>query len=133
MIQPRLLLASAVGLAALAGAAAALEPAQTALAQSYYAAASGDAARGKTFFFTSNTNAKGDTKSCATCHGSNLAAPGKSAAGKEIGPMAASAAPKRYTDRAEVEKWFKRNCNDVFARECSAQEKSDVLAFLLSL
>lgn len=133
MIQTRLFLASAVGILALAGAAAALEPAQKALAQVYFAAAPGDAARGKTFFFAPNTNAKGETKSCATCHGSNLAAPGKSAAGKEIGPMAASVAPKRYTDRAEVEKWFKRNCNDVLARECSAQEKSDILAFLLSL
>jgi hypothetical protein len=30
-----------------------------------------------------------------------------------------------------VEKWFKRNCNDVLARACTPAEKADVLAYLL--
>ena len=46
--------------------------------------------------------------------------------------MAASANPKRFTDAIEVEKWFKRNCGDVLGRECTAIEKGDVLAYLLS-
>jgi hypothetical protein len=32
-----------------------------------------------------------------------------------------------------VEKWFKRNCNDVAGRACTALEKGDVLTYLLSL
>jgi hypothetical protein len=47
--------------------------------------------------------------------------------------MAASASPKRYSDPAEVEKWFKRNCGDVLGRECTATEKGDVLVYLLGL
>lgn len=129
----KLAFASFAAIVVVAGGARALDAAQTSLAQRYYAAAPGDAARGKTFFFAERVNAKGETKSCATCHTTNLKGPGKSAAGKEIGPMAASVAPKRFTDPAEVEKWFKRNCDDVLSRACTAQEKSDVLAFLLSI
>ena len=41
--------------------------------------------------------------------------------------------PERFTDPAKSEKWFRRNCNDVLARECTAAEKADVLAWLISL
>ena len=37
------------------------------------------------------------------------------------------------TDSARVDKWFRRNCKDVLARECSAAEKADVLAYLIGL
>ena len=37
------------------------------------------------------------------------------------------------TDVARVDKWFRRNCNDVLSRECSAAEKADVLAYLNGL
>ena len=114
-------------------AAAAQSPAQQALYQSYAAQAPGDAARGKAFFLGEHTGGKPDTPSCTSCHTTNPAAPGKTRAGKAIEPMAASATPKRFTDAAEVEKWFRRNCGDVLGRDCTAQEKSDVLAFLLSL
>ena len=33
----------------------------------------------------------------------------------------------------KVAKWFKRNCNDVLDRECTAQEKGDVLSYLLTV
>ena len=36
-------------------------------------------------------------------------------------------------DLAKTEKWFKRNCNDVVGRECSASEKANVLAWLLTV
>ena len=38
-----------------------------------------------------------------------------------------------FSDPAKVEKWFRRNCNDVAGRECTAGEKADVLAWLISL
>jgi hypothetical protein len=37
----------------------------------------------------------------------------------------------RFTRTGKVEKWFKRNCNDVLGRTCTAQEKGDVLTYLL--
>ena len=37
------------------------------------------------------------------------------------------------TDEAKVDKWFRRNCNDVLSRECTAVEKADVLAYLNAL
>jgi hypothetical protein len=39
----------------------------------------------------------------------------------------------RFSDSAKVEKWFKRNCNDVLGRECDAQEKADVLSWLMTV
>lgn len=130
---PASLARPALALMLLAGPALAIDAGQKALFDSYQSAAIGDVARGKAFFLGQHSGGKPDSPSCTSCHTSNLAGPGKTKAGKEIGPMAASIARTRYTDRAEVEKWFKRNCADVLGRECSAQEKSDVLAFLLSL
>jgi hypothetical protein len=46
--------------------------------------------------------------------------------------MAVSVSPLRYTNTAKVEKWFKRNCNEVLGRECTAQEKGDWLAYMTS-
>ena len=53
--------------------------------------------------------------------------------GKAIAPMAPAANPKAFTDAAKVDKWFRRNCNDVLERECTPAEKADVLAYLISL
>jgi hypothetical protein len=53
--------------------------------------------------------------------------------GKPIAAMAPAFNAERFTDPAKTEKWFRRNCNDVIGRECSAGEKADVLAWLLSL
>jgi hypothetical protein len=66
-----------------------------------------------------------------SCHGENPSVPGKNAkTGKVIEPMAVSANPKRFTDRAEVEKWFKRNCQQVLGRECTPGEKGDFITFM---
>lgn len=88
------------------------------------------AARGERLFKTTH----GNDWSCASCHTVNPLAPGKHAkTGKRIAPLAPAANPQRFTDRAKVEKWFKRNCNDVLGRPCSAREKGDVLTYLNSL
>ena len=52
---------------------------------------------------------------------------------KEIKPMAPAANSERFTNAWKVKKWFKRNCKDVVNRKCTAQEKGDVLTYLLSL
>ncbi|MBK4738598.1 DUF1924 domain-containing protein [Noviherbaspirillum pedocola] len=86
--------------------------------------------RGQEFF----TQRHGREWSCASCHGSMPTQPGKHAAtGKSIGPMAPAFNPERFTDAAKTEKWFRRNCNDVVGRECTAAEKADVLSWLLTL
>ena len=90
------------------------------------------AARGKTLHTQAFTGGKADTPSCTTCHGKDARAAGKNLMGKTIDPVAVSAAPTRYTDPAKVEKWFKRNCNEVLGRECSPKEKGDWLSFMLS-
>jgi hypothetical protein len=72
--------------------------------------------------------------SCASCHTDSPLATGKHAkTGKEILPLSPTANPKRFTDAATAEKWFKRNCNDVLSRACTAQEKGDFMAYVLSV
>lgn len=71
---------------------------------------------------------------CASCHTDSPKAIGKHVkTNKEILPLAPSANPKRFSDAANVEKWFKRNCNDVLKRACTAQEKGDFMAYVLSV
>lgn len=89
------------------------------------------AERGKTLHTQAFTGGKPDTPSCTSCHGKDTRAAGRNPSGKTIEPMAVSATPARYTDPAKVEKWFKRNCNDVMGRECSVKEKGDWLTFML--
>lgn len=89
-----------------------------------------DAAHGQQIF---NTR-QGREWSCASCHGAMPTQAGKHAStGKTIGALAPAFNPQRFTDTTKVEKWFRRNCNDVMARECSAAEKADVLAWLMTL
>ncbi len=72
--------------------------------------------------------------SCASCHGTPPTAQGKHAStGKSIEPLAPAFNAKAFTDTAKTYKWFKRNCKDVLSRECSAQEKADVLAYLIRI
>ena len=87
------------------------------------------ATRGETFY-----KAKTAGVACATCHGISPKDEGKHATtGKAILPMAPSTNPQRFTDAAKVEKWFKRNCNDVLKRSCTAEEKGDFIAYMLSI
>jgi hypothetical protein len=53
--------------------------------------------------------------------------------GKTIKPLAPSANLQSLTDSAEVKKWLKRNFNDVYGRQGSAQEKGDVVTYLMWL
>jgi Domain of unknown function (DUF1924) len=88
------------------------------------------AARGESFFKTKH----GNEWSCSSCHTSNPAALGKHAkTSKDIQPLAPSANAERFSNQSKVDKWFKRNCKDVLDRVCSAQEKGDVLAYLMTV
>lgn len=98
-----------------------------------YAAQSGQAAqaaRGQEFF----TAKHGKEWSCSSCHTAKPTVEGKHAStGKVIAPMAPATNAQRFTDAAKTEKWFRRNCNDVVGRECTAAEKADLLSWLISL
>ena len=115
----------------LAGPARAATPAEILDA---YRAASGGAApaadRGQKLF----TATHGRPWSCSSCHGALPTQAGRHAGtGKPIAPLAPAFDAERFTDPAKSEKWFRRNCNDVMGRECTAGEKADVLAWLMSL
>jgi hypothetical protein len=88
------------------------------------------AEHGEKFFKTKHNH----NLSCSSCHTDNPAAQGKhSETDKIIKPLAPAANDERFTDMKKVAKWFKRNCNDVLDRECTAQEKGDVLTYLLTV
>jgi hypothetical protein len=110
-------------------------PASDALLASYKAAGAGkaDAAKGKADWTKEAKGEEGQMMSCSTCHGADLSKSGEHhKTHKVIKPMAPSANAERFTDEKKIEKWFKRNCKDVLGRECSAQEKTDFLTFLLA-
>ena len=89
------------------------------------------AARGKTLHTQKFTGGKPDTPACTACHGKDPRGAGRTLTGKAIEAVAVSVTPTRYTDPAKVEKWFKRNCNEVLGRECTPQEKGDWLSYML--
>ncbi|GHD59357.1 cytochrome c-type protein SHP [Thalassobaculum fulvum] len=127
----RILAALAVAAALAAGTALAAGPRDTLLAG--YVAEAGapaSAARGEAFFKATHSGGKPDTASCTACHTADPRSAGRTRAGKPIEPMAVSVSPDRFTDPAKVEKWFRRNCNSVLGRECTAAEKADVVAWL---
>jgi hypothetical protein len=88
------------------------------------------AARGAALYRTEHPGRNGQAVSCAGCHTAHPTQPGRTRVGKRIEPLAPTANPQRFTDAAKVEKWFRRNCQDVLQRECSAQEKGDFIAWL---
>jgi len=104
------------------------------LLQSYRQAGAGEfsGTQGEQRWHQQNPAKKnGETRACDLCHGKDLTIPGKHATtNKTIEAMAPSANPKRFTDEAKIEKWFKRNCKWTLGRECTPQEKGDFLVFL---
>ena len=70
-------------------------------------------------------------RSCESCHGESLFVTGSHyKTGELIEPMAPSVNPERLTERRKVNKWFLRNCKWTYGRECTAQEKGDILLWL---
>lgn len=135
-VRPTLLIAGACLAAGVAAPAAAGSPEQLRDAYGLEARAEDpafagfSAERGARFFAARH----GREWSCASCHTDNPAGPGKHAAtGKAIAPLAPAAGSERFASAPKAEKWFRRNCNDVLGRACSAREKGDVLAWLLTL
>ncbi len=73
----------------------------------------------------------GQKRSCTDCHGKDIKQAGKyQRSGIKIEPMAPSVNPKRLQDVKKIEKWLKHNCEWTFGRDCTLQEKANLLTFL---
>lgn len=72
-----------------------------------------------------------DGESCTSCHTASPRNPGRhERTGKPIEPMAPSVNPERLTEMRQMRKWLLRNCKSTLGRECTPQEKGDVLTWL---
>lgn len=92
-----------------------------------------DAKRGEMIFTTEHLGKKGKMISCASCHGMNFSQSHQNFfTGKIIEPLSPKANPQRFSEIKNIEKWLKRNFNDVYVREGTAQEKGDVVTYILS-
>ncbi len=92
-----------------------------------------DAQRGAMIFSTKHRGKNDTLISCQSCHSEDLKASSVNVfTNKTLEPLAPSVNPKRLSDVKEVKKWLKRNFKDVFLREGSAQEKGDVLYYLIA-
>jgi cytochrome c553 len=89
------------------------------------------AERGAAFYQANHKGGKEGIASCTFCHGTSPQGKGQTRAGKAIEPMAVSKNPARYTIKADVEKWFTRNCNVVLGRDCTAKEKGDFITYMM--
>ncbi|SCK50984.1 protein of unknown function [Variovorax sp. HW608] len=122
--------AACLAAAAMVPVAGAATPADLLAGYGEQAGAAPNPDRGQSLF----NSRHGREWSCAACHGAVPTAPGRHAAtGKPIAALAPAFNPERFTDAARADKWFRRNCNDVMGRECTAAEKADVLGWLMTL
>lgn len=90
-----------------------------------------DAKRGENIFLSKHVGKKGKEISCASCHTNDLSKAGENVfTAKVIDPLSPKANLERLSDIKNVEKWLRRNFNDVYKREGSALEKGDVLTYI---
>lgn len=92
----------------------------------------GNAQRGEKFWNKTFTGKAPYTeRSCKTCHTSNLKQKGEHVrTGKTLASLAPSVNKESLSKIKKVNKWFKRNCKWTTGKECSAQVKADILAFI---
>ncbi len=91
------------------------------------------AKRGEKIFTSYHIGKKGKKVACISCHTKNLKSYGENIfTGKEIASLSPKANPKRLQDIKKVKKWLRRNFKDVYKREGTAQEKGDVLVYILN-
>ena len=123
--------ATAVLVCLLGPAAAAAAPLDDLLARyAESAEQSFDASRGGQLWRREIDAGKGP-RSCSLCHGKDLTRSGRhQRTRKPIEPLAPRANPQRLTDIADIEKWLKRNCRWTWGRDCTAQERGDLLSYL---
>jgi cytochrome b len=124
----------ALALAVAAVPALAGDPKREPLIAAYAVEAGGQAfsaQRGETLFRTKWAGGDERTPSCTACHTDDPTRMGQNAkTGRPIDPVAPSVNSVRFTDRAQVEKHFARDCKSVLGRECTPLEKGDYVTFM---
>ncbi len=91
-----------------------------------------DSERGKSFV-SRNWGVSESHASCASCHTERPSNTGRHAiTGEPIAALSSAITPERFSDPAKVEKWFKRNCNEVLGRMCTSAEKADFIKFVMA-
>ena len=92
-----------------------------------------DYKRGEKIFTTKHTGKKGKPISCVSCHTDDLTKNGENiSTGKVIKPLSPSANSQRFTKVKNVKKWIRRNFKDVYGRVGTAQEKGDVIIYIIN-
>lgn len=92
-----------------------------------------DFKRGELIFTSKHIGKKGKEISCTSCHGIDLTKPHKNFfTGKQIEPLSPNVNNKRLRNIKDVRKWLRRNFKDVYNRVGTAQEKGDVLTFIMN-
>jgi len=120
------------GLMGWSGGATAATPAQIMNAYAAQAGSPPSAERGEKLFMSKNKG--GPFESCTDCHTASPTRTGRDqVAEKSMPALAPAANARRLTDALRVETAFRLNCKDVLSRECSAQEKADVMSWLIGL
>jgi cytochrome c peroxidase len=85
-------------------------------------------------FFNRKLLVRGKQVSCSSCHTDNPAATGKHiTTGKPIKPLAPSVNAARFSDLDKVEVNFGKHCLDILGKDCTAQEKTDYITYLLTV
>lgn len=88
---------------------------------------------GKFFFNRKIKLANGTEAACASCHTANPADEGKHmVTGKPIKPLSPMVNFKRFSDVEKVEEQFTLHCNDIIGSDCTAAEKANYIAYLLT-
>lgn len=91
------------------------------------------AVAGKHFFNRQIKLANGKAAACASCHTSNPADEGKHmVTGKPIKPLSPMVNYRRFSDVEKVEEQFTLHCNDIIGSDCTAEEKANYIAYLLT-
>ena len=85
-------------------------------------------------FWTKQYTRNSEIRSCASCQTADPRQPGKHVrTSKAIKPLSPTVNALSLTHPKNIDTWYRRNCKRTLVRECTAYEKSDVLAFLKSL
>lgn len=85
-------------------------------------------------FFKRELTLKGQQVSCSSCHTDNPANPGKHiVTHKPIKPLSPVIEKTRFSNLEKVEEKFVEHCNEILGRDCTAQEKGNYIAYLLTV
>ncbi len=85
-------------------------------------------------FFKREFTLKGKQVSCSSCHTDNPANTGKHmVTGKPIKPLSPVVEKNRFSNVDKIEEKFVEHCNEIIGRDCTAVEKGNYIAYLLTV